>query len=89
MNDLEERKKQLALSNAYLAGDKIFGVKFRHNSHASFSNENGENIEGWIVSVDRIEPVPAYTVERSDGQGDEEVLETNMELVFDPHESKT
>ena len=86
MSKLEERKKQLELSNAYLSGEKIFGVKFRHNSHVSFVDEHGNKAEGWIVSVGPIEPEPVYTVERSDGQGDEKVLENKIELLFDPHE---
>ena len=36
MSTLKERQEQLKLSNAYLSGEKILGVKFRHNSHVRF-----------------------------------------------------
>jgi hypothetical protein len=86
MSTLEERKKQLKLSNAYLGGERIFGVKYRHNSHISFTDEIGVAIEGWIVGVGPIEPEPIYTIERADGGGDEEIKETLITLIFDPHE---
>jgi len=41
------------------------------------------------VSVGPIEPEPVYTVERCDGGGDEEVLESKLELILDPHENPT
>jgi len=86
MDTKEERKKQLELSNAYLGGEKIGGVKYRHNSVVSYVDLDGNEVEGWIVSVGPLEPMPIYTVERSDGQGDEEIPEANLKLVLDPHE---
>jgi len=86
MSTLDDRKRQRELSNAYLAGERIFGVKFRHNSHVRFVDANKQKAEGWIVSVGPIEPEPIYTIERADGQGDEEVAETHVVLIFDPHE---
>ena len=87
MSTAEDRKKQLQLSNAYMAGEKIFNVKFRHNSQISFVDEAGEKAEGWIVGVGPVEPEPVYTVERSDGEGGEEVKESLIELLSDPHEN--
>lgn len=86
MSSADDRRRQLELSNAYLSGEKILGVKFCHNSHVRFIDAEGKKAEGWIVSVGPIEPIPIYTVERSDGHGDDEVPETNVELIFDPHE---
>jgi hypothetical protein len=86
MCSAEDRKKQLQLSNAFIAGERILNVKFRHNSHVSFIDEDGEKAEGSIVSVGPIEPEPVYTVERSDGNGDEEVKESLIKLLYDPHE---
>lgn len=86
MPSSDEIKARLNLSNAFLAGQKIFGIKFRHNSRVSFENHDGVPVEGWIVSVGPIQPEPIYTVERSDGRGDEEVIESRIKLLHDPHE---
>jgi len=85
MTDLEERIRNQKLSKAYLSGERIFGVKFRHNSQVRFIDEDGNRAKGWIVAVGPIEPEPVYTVERADGEGDEEILESKIELIFDPH----
>ncbi len=88
MNDSEERRKALALSNAFLAGERINGVKFSHNSQVRILSSSGASAEGWVVAVGPFEPEPIYTVERSDGNGDEEVRESELELIFDPHEEE-
>ena len=85
----EEIKERSRLNNAFLAGEKILGIKFRHNSHVAFVGADGIRCDGWIVSVGPIEPKPVYTVERRDGGGDEEVLESKLELILDPHENPT
>jgi|GEM_PF-2594354 len=85
MSTLEDRKRQLKLSNAYMAGELILGVKFHHNSHVSFIDEEGNKVDGWIVSVGQIEQEPIYTVERCDGCGEEEVKQSDITLLFDPH----
>ena len=36
-----------------------------------------------------LQPEPVYTVECSDGSGDEQVPESKIELILDPHESPT
>jgi hypothetical protein len=77
------------LNDAYLAGERILGIKFRHNSHVTFRDQDDIRVEGWIVSVRPIEPQPIYTVERCDGGGDEEVAESRIEIILDPHESKS
>lgn len=88
MSNLEDRKRNLELSNAYISGEKICGVKYRHNSHVSFQDTDGKSYEGWIVSVGPIEPEPIYTIERTDGSGNQEVKESIIELIYDPHEKK-
>ncbi|MCA9372451.1 hypothetical protein KC726_06260, partial [Candidatus Woesebacteria bacterium] len=83
MSDSEERRKALASSNAFLAGERINGVKFRHNSQVRILSASGASVEGWVVAVSHFEPEPIYTIERSDGNGDEEVRERELELIFD------
>jgi hypothetical protein len=82
----QDRKTQIAMGNAFLAGEKIAGIKFRHNSHVRCEDSDGVTFEGWIVSVGPFEPEPIYTIERSDGDGDEEVSESRVALIHDPHE---
>ena len=86
MSNVEDRKRHRDLSKRYLSGEKILGVKFRHNSRVSYTAESGKVAEGWIVVVGQVEPEPVYTIERSDGSGDEEVRESVVKLLFDPHE---
>jgi hypothetical protein len=85
-DEIKERRK---LSNAFLSGEKILGIKFRHNSHVAFLGADGVRCEGWIVSVEALQPQPIYTVECCDGSGDEQVPESNIELLLDSHESPT
>jgi hypothetical protein len=80
-----EIKKSRDLNNGFLVGEKILGIKFRHNSLVAFQ-EGDIRVEGWIVGVGPIEPEPIYTVERCDGGGDEEVPQSRIELIADPHE---
>lgn len=81
-----EIRNQRDLSNAFLAGQKILGIKFRHNSLVAFVASDGIRSEGWIVGVGPIEPEPTYTIEHCDGSGDDEILESNLVLLLDPHE---
>ena len=83
----QDTKTQIAMGNAFLAGERIAGIKFRHNSHVRCDDSEGVTFEGWIVSVGPFEPEPVYTIERSDGGGDEEVLQSKVVLLHDPHES--
>ena len=83
MSTSDEQLRQLELSNAYLRGEQLSGVKYRHNSTVSFIDDDGNEIKGWIVSVGPIEPTPIYTVERSDGHGDEEIAEPILNLIHD------
>ena len=85
MSTSDEIKKRRDLNNAFLAGQKILTIKFSYNSHVAFRSQDGLRLEGWIVSVGPLEPEPMYTVERCDGGGDEEVAESKLELVLDPH----
>ena len=82
----DEIKNRRNLNNAFLAGQKSLSIKVRHNSHVAFRSQAGIRVEGWIVSVGPLEPEPSYTIERCDGGGDEEVAESKLELVLDPHE---
>ena len=88
MRDPEDLKKQRDLGDAYMSGERIFGVRFRHNSHVRFSTDDQTVTDGWIVAVGPVDPEPIYTVERGDGGGDEEVPESKIDLIFDPHEDK-
>jgi hypothetical protein len=81
----DEIKKSRYLNAAFLAGERILGIKFRHNSYVAFRAKDGLRAEGWIVSVGPIEPEAIYTIERCDGGGDEEVAESKIELILDPH----
>lgn len=83
-NEIQTRRK---LKNAFLAGEKILGIKFRHNSHVAFVDSDDVRREGWIVSVGPIQPQPVYTIERCDGGGDDDVVESRIELILDPHVS--
>jgi hypothetical protein len=74
------------LNKAFLAGERIPGIKFRHNSLVSFVGEDGVRYEGWIVAAALGEPDPIYTVERRDGAEDTEVREANCKLILDPHD---
>ena len=85
----EEIKKRCSLNNAFLTGEKIPGIKFRHNSQVAFVAAKGVRCKGWIVGVGPTEPEPVYTVECCDGSRDEEVLESKLELILDPHENPT
>jgi hypothetical protein len=86
LDAIRERRK---LNDAFLAGEKIPGIKFRHNSHVAFLGADSARFEGWIVSVEPLQPEPLYTVECCDGSGDEDVPESKIVLILDPHESPT
>ena len=89
MPSTDEIKKRRILTDAFLAREKILGIRFRHNSHVAFVGADGSRCEGWIVSVGPFEPEPVYTVERCDGGGDEEVIESKLELILDSHDTPT
>ena len=67
----------------------ILGIKFRHNCQVVFVGDDGVRKEGWVLAVGPIGPEPVYTVECCDGSGEEEVLESKLELILDPHENPT
>jgi len=72
-----------------LKGIKILGVKFSHNSHVSFFDFNEVKVNGWIVAVEQTNLGFLYTIEREDREPDEEVLESKLVLLSDPHENKS
>ena len=83
----DDMKNRRVFNDAFLAGEKIRGIRFRHNSHVAFTSADGVRRDGWIVSVARVDPEPVYTIERSDGRGDVEVLESKIDIIADPHEA--
>lgn len=82
----DEIKERNRLNRSFLAGERIPGIKLRHNSLVSFVGTDGVAHEGWIVAVAPGEPEPVYTIERRDGAEDAEVPESILQLVLDPHE---
>lgn len=78
LNEIKERRK---LNDAFLAGEKILGIKFRHNSQVAFFCADGVRGKGWIVGVEPLQPEPIYTIECCDGSEDKEVPESKMELI--------
>jgi hypothetical protein len=89
MSSPDEIKKHRDLNNAFLTGERILGIKFRHNSLVAFIGASGDRCEGWVVSVGPIEPEPVYTVECRGARGNEEVLESKLTLILDSHENPT
>ena len=87
MSTPHDVERRLRWANAYLAGERIAGVKFRHNSLVRFTDQHGDSSEGWTVTVRPSEPEPVYVVERADGAGDEEVSESLIELISDRDET--
>ena len=77
-------QKDFELLNAFLSGEKIAGIKFRHNSSVAFIRADGTRCLGWIVSLTLNGPEPVYTVECGDGSGDVDVLESKLELIAAP-----
>jgi len=77
----EDTKRFAQLNAAWLAGQKIDGLQFRHNSIVVATLPDGTTKTGWIVaaSVDRLEPI--YTVETQDGSGDIECPESTIKSV--------
>lgn len=80
-----DRKEHKILNDAYLRGDLILGVKYRHNSHVKVTGENSDTISGWIVGVELQEPEPIYTIETEDGDPCFEASESKITLIHDPH----
>jgi hypothetical protein len=74
--NLEERKKFAKLNSAWLEGEKIDGLLFRHNSTVRVTLADGTSMIGWIVAASFDGPEPIYTVEAEDGSGDIECLES-------------
>jgi hypothetical protein len=74
--NIEERKKQANLNSAWLAGEKIEGLRFRHNSTVRVTLADGTTMTGWIVAASVDGPKPIYTVEAQDGSGDMECFES-------------
>ncbi|ALZ75289.1 hypothetical protein [Rheinheimera sp. F8] len=81
MNRAEYRQ----LNEAFLNGELILGIKYRHNSQVSIIDEDGERVTGWIVGVDTHDSEPIYTIEISGGDPNYEVKQSEIVLLHDPH----
>jgi hypothetical protein len=80
--DPEAKKKFAQLYAAWLAGAKVDGLQFLHNSIVEATLPDGTTKTGWIVTAMVSGPEPVYTVEARDGSGDVECPESalrNME----------
>jgi hypothetical protein len=73
------------LNEAFLHGELILGIKYRHNSQVSILDEDGERVTGWIVGVDTRGAEPIYTIEISGGDPNFEVKQSKIVLLHDPH----
>ena len=77
----EDKKRCAQLNAAWLAGQKIDGLKFRYNSIVVATLPDGTTKTGWIVAVSVDGSEPIYTVEAQDGSGDIECLESAMKSI--------
>lgn len=73
------------LNEAFLNGELILGIMYRHNSQVSILDEDGERVTGWIVGVDTRGSEPIYTIEISGGDPNYEVTQSEIVLLHDPH----
>lgn len=69
------------MNAAWLAGEKIDGLKFLHNSIVEVTLRDATIKAGWIVAASTDGPEPIYTVEAQDGSGDIETPEFALRSV--------
>jgi len=79
--DPETRKRFAQLNAAWLAGAKVDGLQFLHNSIAEVTLPDGTTKTGWIVAATVNGPEPVYTLEARDGSGDVECPESVLRRV--------
>ena len=80
-----DRKEYKRINDAFLDGELIFGIKYRHNSEVRVTDDKGNKVIGWIVGLDTNGREPIYTIEISGGDPNYEVKESEIELIHDPH----
>jgi hypothetical protein len=66
----DDKKRFARLNSAWLAGEKVDGLKFLHNSIVEVTLPDAATKTGWIVAASVEGPEPIYTVEAQDGSGD-------------------
>ena len=69
------------MKRAWLAGEKIDDLQFRHNSIVEVTLSDGTTKTGWIVAASVDGPGPIYTGEARDGSGDIECRESAFKKV--------
>lgn len=77
----EDRKRFAQLKRAWLSGEKIDDLQFRHNSMVEVTLSDGTTKTGWIVAASVDGPEPIYTVEGRHGSGDIECQESALKKV--------
>lgn len=77
----EDKKRFARLNAAWLAGEKIDGLKFLHNSIVEVTLPDATTQTGWIVAASTDGSEPIYTVEAQDGSGDIEGPESALRRV--------
>jgi hypothetical protein len=70
------------LNNEWLAGKRIEGLRFLHNSFVKTTLLDGTTKTGWIVSAHQGTEEPIYTVEAEDGSGDIESVESAITIIL-------
>jgi hypothetical protein len=80
----EEQKGFARLNTAWLAGERVDGFKFLHNSIAELVLEDGTRKKGWIVALTPADPEPVYTLEAHDGSGDIRCPESALRALEEP-----
>ncbi len=61
MDELEKRRRDREMSTRYVAGERLHGIEFRHNSHVSFTDGKGGGVEGYeVVGAARRSPLRIY-----------------------------
>jgi hypothetical protein len=75
-------KTRFAQLNAlWLAGEKIDGLRFYHNSLVVVTLPTSVTKNGWIVAASLDGSEPVYTVEAEDGSGDIEYPESAIKSL--------
>lgn len=77
----EDRKRFAKLNRAWLAGEKMEGLRFQYNSIVEVTLADGTTKAGWIVGASSDGPEPVYTVEARDGSGDIQCPESAVKEV--------
>jgi hypothetical protein len=68
------------LNQAFLAGDYINGVRFKHNDYVLVWSGSHIGTAGSLVSLLSLEPEPTFIIELESGQ-DAEVIQADIQLA--------